>query len=72
MTSSPIEDVLSRHTLEWLAIEGVVGTAIGLHEGERCILIFVAQRTQAQDDSIPPVVEGYRVVVEETGPFRAL
>ena len=72
MSSSPIEEVLARYTPQWVAIDGVVGTAIGLHQGKPCILIFVAKRTRALDDKIPPVVEGYRIVIEETGRFRAL
>ena len=72
MSTSPIEEVLARYTPQWVALEGVVGTALGRHQGEPCILVFVAERTRALDDNIPPVVEGHRVVVEQTGPFRAL
>jgi hypothetical protein len=72
VSAEPIEDVLARYTPQWLATEGVVGTAIGRHQGEPCMVVFATERTQALDRSIPPTVEGYRVVVEVAGPFRAL
>jgi hypothetical protein len=70
--SRPIEDVLARHTPQWLALEGVTGTALGQREGQLCLLVFVAKGAEAPREKIPPVVEGYRVVLEEAGPFRAL
>lgn len=70
--SSPIEDVLARYTRQWMAIEGVVGTGLGQHEGQPCIQVFATRITRALADQIPSELEGYRVVLEETSPFRAL
>ena len=68
MSGKTIEQVQEEHTDEWMAIPGVEGTAIGLFRGEPCIKILTSSRT----DQIPSEVEGYPLIVEETGAFRAL
>jgi len=65
-----IDDVLAAHTDSLLALPGVVGTAIALCDGERCIKVFLADSSAATTDRIPPRLEGYRVVVEVTGTVR--
>ena len=50
-----------------MALPGVVGTAIGLCEGERCIKVLVADSNPATRRRIPDRLEGYRVLVEVTG-----
>lgn len=70
--SPPIDQVLRAHRDEWLAIPGVQGTAIGLKRGKPCILVLVAHRTKEVAARIPRKVDGYAVVVEESGRFRAL
>jgi hypothetical protein len=72
MARKAIQDVLREHTPQWMAIGGVVGTAIGELEGRPCIVVFVAEGSAELGRKIPADVEGYRVVVEETGEFRAL
>lgn len=67
-----IEDVLKEHTDELMSIPGVVGTALGLCTGQPCIKVFVTQKTQELKKKISPRLEGYRVVVEETGEIRPL
>jgi len=64
--------VQEEHTDDWMAIPGVEGTAIGLSEGKPCIKIFISSKPQQIRDKIPSTVEGYRVIIEETGAFRAL
>jgi len=59
-------------TTDWMAIPGVEGTAIGLYEGKPCIKIFSSSRSQEVRAKIPSTVEGYPVIIEETGDFRAL
>jgi hypothetical protein len=66
-----IEQVQEQHTDAWMAIDGVEGTGIGLCDGEPCIKVFSSKRAEALRDRIPSTVDGYRVVIEETGPFRA-
>jgi hypothetical protein len=68
----PIEQVLRAHTDAWLAIPGVVGTAIGQQRGKPCIKVLVARKSAEIATRIPRQVDGYPVVVEETGEFRAL
>ncbi|MFH1718115.1 MAG: hypothetical protein ABIF19_12245 [Planctomycetota bacterium] len=67
-----IEQVQQEHTGKWMAIAGVEGTAIGLSEGEPCIKVFSSVKPQKLRTKIPSTVEGYSVVIEETGAFRAL
>ncbi len=72
MPERTIEQVQEEHTDEWMAIPGVEGTAIGLYEGKPCIKIFTSSKPQQLRDKIPSTVEGYPVIIEETGEFRAL
>jgi len=72
MPERTIKQVQEEHTDEWMAIPGVEGTAIGLFEGKPCIKIFTSSKPQEIRDKIPSTVEGYPVIIEETGAFRAL
>jgi hypothetical protein len=72
MPEKTIEQVLKDRTDEWMAIPGVEGTAIGLLKGKPCIRIFTSRKPQKIRDKIPSTVEGYPVIIEETGAFRAL
>lgn len=72
MPKRTIEQVQEEHTDEWMAIPGVEGTAIGLFKGKPCIRIFTSSRSREVRAKIPSTVEGYPVIIEETGEFRAL
>ncbi len=72
MSEQTIQDVLKEHTDEWMSIPGVVGTAIGEFEDKPCIKVFVAKETRELTQKIPSEVEGFPVVIEETGEIRAL
>jgi hypothetical protein len=65
-----IDEVLAAHTDSLMALPGVVGTAIALCDGERCIKVFLADSNADTRSRIPPRLEGYRVVVEVTGTIR--
>jgi hypothetical protein len=65
-----IDEVLKSHTDSLMALPGVVGTAIGLCDGERCIKVLVADSSVATKARIPARLEGYRVVTEVTGTIR--
>jgi len=67
VTARSIDEVLAAHTDSLTALPGVVGTAIGLCEGERCIKVLVADSNPATKRRIPDRLEGYRVLVEVTG-----
>ncbi len=71
VSGKTIEQVQQEHTEAWMAIPGVVGTAIGQSEGKPCILIFTAAKTEQVRRKIPATVEGYPVIVEYTGEIHA-
>ena len=54
----------------WLDFEGVEGIGEGESEGIPCITVFVSQ--EDLQIKIPKEIEGFPVVVEETGSFNAL
>jgi hypothetical protein len=66
-----IQQVQEEHTDAWMAIPGVVGTAIGQCDGEPCILILTASNTDQVRRQLPSVLEGYPVVVQHVGEIRA-
>lgn len=72
MPLKPIEKVLEEHTNELMSIKGVIGTAEGLCNGKPCIKVYVIKKTRQLTQRIPTTLEGYPVVIEETGEFRAL
>jgi hypothetical protein len=72
MTRNTIEEVYKRRSDQLMAISGVVGIAIGEREGKPCIMVLVDKRTPELINKIPSELEGYPVVVQETGPIRAL
>jgi hypothetical protein len=72
MAAKPIAEVLKEHTKALMSIHGVVGTGQGLCEGKPCIKVFVVKKTPDLDQKIPKVLEGYQVVVVETGEVKAL
>ncbi len=72
MPERTIEQVQEEHTDDWMAIPGVEGTAIGLFEDKPCIKIFSSKKAEELRAKIPTTIEGYPVIIEETGIFRAL
>ncbi len=72
MGEQTIEDVLEKRTAELMSVPGVVGTAQGLCNDKPCIRVFVIKKTPEIDRDIPDMLEGFKVVVEESGEIRAL
>jgi hypothetical protein len=72
MAEKTIEQVQEAHTDEWMAIDGVEGTAIGLFGGKPCIKIFLSIQAGQLKEKIPSIIEGYPVIIVETGTFRAI
>ena len=72
MAEETIKEVLKKHTKNLMSIPGVVGTGQGLCEGKPCIKVFVIKKTPDLDQKLPKTLEGYPVVVEETGEIKAL
>jgi hypothetical protein len=71
MADKTIQQVQEEHTDEWMALPGVVGTALGQCQGKPCILVFTATDTEQVRRKIPPTVDGYPVVVQYTGEIHA-
>ena len=67
-----IEDVLKQYNDQLMSVPGVIGTAIGECAGTPCIKIFTVNKTPELLNKIPATLEGYSVVVDETGPMRPL
>ncbi len=65
-------EVVNDYAGRWLDLPGVVGVAVDEDQGEPCIKVYVAERAEQIAAEIPQMVEGYRVVIEETGPFYAI
>jgi hypothetical protein len=64
----PIEAVIAQYTSDLLAIEGVeVVYAAEDAEKNPVITIGVAQKNDATVDALPQALEGYPVVIQETG-----
>ena len=72
MAPKTIQQVLEEYTDRWMAIPGVVGTAIGQFEGKPCIRILAVKKTEELAKQIPSEVAGFPVVITETGEIRAL
>lgn len=72
MPAKTIEEVLKDHTKELMSVPGVVGTALGLCDDTPCIKVYVVKKTSELDQKIPDILEGYPVMIEETGEIRPL
>ena len=64
--------MLKRHTPQLLALSGVVGVAEGERDGTPCITVFVREQTSTLLAQIPFELEGWPVVVRESGEIWAL
>lgn len=72
MPRRDINAVLNDHDEALMAISGVVGVAVGLLKDGKtpCLKVMVVQKTSEVVGKIPKHLEGYPVVVEETGVIR--
>ncbi len=68
----PIEEVLTINTKGLMSLPGVVGVAQGVWEGKPCIIVYVTKKESSLVKKIPEILEGYRIIIEETGKFKAL
>lgn len=64
--------VLERHARTLLSVPGVVGVAEGEAGGGVCVVVYVAEKSPEVLAAIPAGLEGWPVVVRESGEFRAL
>ena len=69
-----INAVLRDHDRQLLARPGVVGVYVGLLDDEKtlCLKVMLAWKDRELERSIPPIIEGYRVVTEVTGEIKPM
>ncbi len=72
VSAKTIVEVLKEHTEELMSMPGVVGIGQGLCNGKPCIKVLVIEKTPELAQKIPDNLEGYQVMIEETGEIRAL
>ena len=66
-----IAATIERHSAELLEISGVVGLAEGARDGQAVLQILVEHRTPELLAQLPGTLDGYPVVVVETGEIRS-
>ncbi len=67
-----IDAVLARETPRLLSVPGVVGTGQGVCDGRPCIYVYASSMTPEARSRIPAALDGYPVVIEETGEIKNL
>ena len=74
VTQKDINAVLKDHDKELLAIPGVVGVYVGLLPDDKtpCLKVMVVKETEDLKRRIPKSIEGYPVLIEESGVIRPL
>jgi hypothetical protein len=70
--SRSVEQVFDSHRDSLLSIPGVVGAGIAKFDGRPCIMIMVKQKSQYAEGQIPKELDGYRVIIQETGEIKTL
>jgi hypothetical protein len=66
-----MNEVQEEHQKHLLAIPGVVGIGQGISQGKPCFRIYVDKLTPELSAKIPMTIEGYPVVVLQTGAIKA-
>ncbi|HEX6615929.1 MAG TPA: hypothetical protein VF046_06445 [Gemmatimonadales bacterium] len=67
----PIAHVIERHSPELLEIPGVVGVAEGERDRQPVVQILIVRRTPDLLARLPGTLDGYPVVVVESGEIRS-
>lgn len=73
MQKKDINQVVQEHAAELMAIEGVTGLFIGQSKsGKPNITVMVIEKNKKLKERIPQDLEGYPVVIHESGVIRPL
>lgn len=74
MPRKDINEVLNEHDEELMAMPGVVGVYVGLMPDDKtlCLKVMVVEQTEDLKKKIPQTLEGYSVLIEESGVIRPL
>jgi hypothetical protein len=67
-----VEQVFDIHRDSLLSIPGVVGAGIAKLDDKPCIMIMVRQKGQYAEGQLPKELDGYKVIIHETGDLKAL
>jgi hypothetical protein len=67
-----IQDVKERNEAKLMSIDDVVGVAIGEKDKKPCLIVYVAKASPKLTNAIPKEIEGFEVLIEESGEFVAL
>ena len=70
--SRPLKAVLEEHAPRLMAIPGVVAVAEGENAAGRPCLKIWATGADTVRGKLPKAIDGYDVVVEESGPIQAM
>ena len=68
----PISATIAHHSAELLAVPGVVGVAQGEQGGKPVLQVMVVRRTPELVARLPRTLDGYPVVVVESGEIKPL
>ena len=72
MADETIESVIKKHSQRLMSLPGVIGIAQGEYECKPCIRVYITGKTEKLKCRIPSNLDGYAVIVEESGNFQAL
>jgi hypothetical protein len=72
MRNRSVEQVFDSHRDNILSTPGVVGAGIAKLNGKPCIMVMVKEMTSDLENHIPKELDGYSVIIEITGDFKAL
>jgi len=67
-----VEQAFDSHRDSLLSIPGVVGAGIAKLDQKPCIMVMVQASTPEIERLVPKELDGYPVVIEITGDFKAL
>jgi hypothetical protein len=67
-----VQMVLEENNHALLSLPGVVGTAEGLTDNKPCVVVYVTAESQELIRQIPKEIDGYPVIIEETGQIHTL
>lgn len=68
MATDPMREAQRKLSAKVMGRPGVIGTAIGMSRGDHCLKVLIEDERGRR--SVPREVDGYRVVVEQTGRIR--
>ena len=71
MKRPKIKDVKDKYQKQIMSVRGVVGIGIAADNGDEVIKVMVVKHTKSIDKNVPKILDGYRIVIAETGIIRA-